>query len=337
MGKYDTFKDGYARETTPGTSVIDGVGDTAYVFGATSRESDHPSPTTNIVYTSTGVNTKEVGAGLLWKGPYELQGTYTLYMQNGILCELALGKSSTAGADPYTHTITPTTDGTAIPSLTINHEREGDATDEEYQFLGCKVNSLTLRQDLSAEIPALIGIVNWMGMKAQDGIALTTAPALPATANTDGYAALTRTWDTGGDNLSIDGLQTIDIVIANGLAPVYAHSYDGGTYTGRWPFQILEAQRKTYRIALTMHQNTIERKIWDALIATGNTQDCVFKWTRGTNDYIQVTATDCQVLTHELKTPEVGELLIEEVIMEPRAMSIEVKDSIPKARYGESA
>ena len=32
MGKYDTFKDGYAQETTFATSIIDGVGDTAYLW-----------------------------------------------------------------------------------------------------------------------------------------------------------------------------------------------------------------------------------------------------------------------------------------------------------------
>jgi hypothetical protein len=337
MGKYDTFKDGYARETTfkDGTT-IDSVDDTAYLFGAVSQESIHPSPTTNILYTATGVNTKEVGAGLLWKGVFDLRGTYGLVMQNGILCEMAMGKSSTSGSDPYTHTITPTTDGSLLPSFVINHEREGDATDEEYQFLGCKIDVLKLFHDLS-EPSGLIAIVDWQAAKAQDGIALTNAPALPATANTNPYSntGLTRTWDTAGDNLAIDGLQSIEISIGNTLVPLYAHTYDGGTYTGRWPYQFLEGQRKMYRIVMTMHQNTIERKIWDALIATGNTQDCLFKWTRSTNDYIQVTATDCQVLQHELKTPRVGETLIEEVILEPRAMSIEVKDSIAGGLYGE--
>ncbi|MHA2266123.1 MAG: hypothetical protein ACXAEN_27325 [Candidatus Thorarchaeota archaeon] len=304
MGKYDTYKDGYARESTPGTSVIDGVGDTAYLFGAMSQEFEHPSPTAERRATATGVNAREVAAGLVFKSAFDCRGMYGFWLQNGIIFELTLGKSSTAGADPYTHTITPTTDGTAIPSLTINHEREGDATDEEYQFLGCKVDSLVLFQDLSSEVPLLGAKVEWMAMQAQDGIALTTAPALPATANTAGYHNLTRTWDPNGDNLSIDGMQTLEVSIVNGVRPLYTHTYDGGTYTGRWPYQLIEASEKQYQIRFTMHENTIERKIWDTLIGTTETKDLTLKWTRSANDYITITATDCSVLQCQRKTPQ---------------------------------
>lgn len=335
MGKYDQFVDGYARETTFATSVIDQATDTAYLWGAISQESIHPSPTTTINYTATGVNTKEVGAGNLWKGVFDLRGMYGIRMQNGILCWAAMGKSSTAGSDPYTHTITPTTDGTLLPSFTINHERKGDATNEEYQFLGCKVDGLKLSHDLRPERNFLIAIVDWVASKAQDGVALNTTPALPATAVTTSYPAPSRSWDVNGTPVSLDGLQTIDIAIANGLTPSFAHSWDGGTYTGRWAYEFTEAPRKTYRINMTLHQTTIERALWDELIATGNTKDLEVKWTRNTNDYIKVTATDCQVIQHEIKTPAVGVTLIEEVILEPRAMSIEVKDSIAGSLYGE--
>lgn len=332
---YTSFKDGYARETTfkDGTT-IDDAADTAYLFGAVSQESVHPSPTTVMNYTSTGVNTKEVGVGLLWKGVFDLRGMYGLRMQNGILCEMVMGKSSTGAGPPYTHTITPTTDGALLKSFVINHEREGTATDEEYQFLGCKVDSLVLSQDLQ-DANFLMAKVEWMAAKAQDGIALTTPPALPATANTASYIELTRTWDSAGTPVSLDGLKSIEIVIANGLYPVYAHTYDGGVYTGRWPYEFGEAQRKQYRINLVLHQNTIERKLWDELIATGNTKDAVFTWTRSANDYIKVTASDCQVIQHDLKTPPVGDTLLEQVVLEPRALSIEVKDSIAGAAYGE--
>lgn len=335
MGKYDTFKDGYARETTPGTSVIDGAGDTAYMFGAMSQEFEHPSPTTEAISVATGVNAREVAAGLVFKSGFDLRGMYGFWMQNGIICELTLGASSTAGTDPYTHTITPTTDGTVIPSLTINHEREGDATDEEYQFRGCKVDSLVMFQDLSSEVPLLGAKVEWMAMNAADGIALTNAPALPATANTNGFHNLTRTWDPNTDNKALDGLQKLEISIANGLVPLRTHRTDGGTYTGRWPYQLLEATEKQYMIRMLLHESTVERKIWDTLIGTTETKDVVFKWTRSANDYIEVTASDCTVLSCQRKSAVVGELLLEEVVLKPRAMSISVKDSIAKARYGE--
>jgi len=328
---YSSFKDGYAKETTPGTSAITGVGDTAYLWGAMFDPAQHPSPKATVRFTGTGVNVKEVAASQLFKQRMSLEGFYGLVVQNGIPIWAAMGKSSTASS---IHTITPTTDGTDLPSFTINHEQEGTATDEEYQFLGCKIDSLTLVHDMN-DPNLLMAQMNWLAMKAQDGIALTTAPALPATANTDPYVNLTRTWDYGSGNVSLDGLKKVSIVIANGLNPLYAHSWDSGTYTGQWPWRLHEAKRKAYRIVLDMHPVTVERQLWDELISLTNTKELYFKWTRSTNDYIEVTATDCQVIEHELKTPKVDELLIEQVVLEPRALSFSVKDSIAGGLYGE--
>jgi hypothetical protein len=177
--------------------------------------------------------------------------------------------------------------------------------------------------------------VEWMAGKATDGIALTNDPILPATANANSYITLERKWDSAGTPVSIDGLQSIEIAIANGLRPIYAPTWDTGTYTGQWVQEFLEANRKQYKIRMLLHPNTIERALWDELIATGNTKDATFKWVRGTNDYILVTASDCQVVEHQLITPAAEEGLLEEVILEPRALSIEVKDSIAGGFYGE--
>jgi hypothetical protein len=132
---YTQFRDGYKIESNESkpfgtfrTSTITAVGDTTYLFGAVSQKSVHPSPTAMMQYTTTGYNVKEVGVGLLYKSHMVLRGMYGLRMQNGILCWAAMGVSSTAGADPYTHTITPTTDGSRIPSFTINHEQKGTMT-----------------------------------------------------------------------------------------------------------------------------------------------------------------------------------------------------------------
>jgi len=173
-------------------------------------------------------------------------------------------------------------------------------------------------------------------MQAADGIALTNAPSLPPTANTNPYVNLTRTWDFGGGNTSLDGLTKVSIVIANGLTPLYAHSWDAGTYTGQWPWRLHEAKRKEYRIVLEMHQTTIERALWDELITLSNTKELYFKWTRSTNDYIECTATDCQVVQHDIKsTGKDQELNIVQVVLEPRALSFSIKDSIAGGYYGE--
>jgi hypothetical protein len=328
---YTEFRDGYAVETTPGTSAITLIGDTAYILGAVMQASEHPSPKATMRYTATGYNVKEVGANLLWKANFSCRGVYYLIMQNGIPIYLALGDSSTVGD---IHTLVPFTDGSPIPSITINTEQRGSATNEEYQFMGCKVDSLTMIYDMK-DAPFLMAKIEYMAMGAQDGIALTTAPALPATANTDVYTNLERKWDSGGTPVNLDGLQYLEIQIINGLRPVYGHTWDTGAYTGRWPYQLLEASRKQYKIIMDLHPNTIERALWDELIAAGSNNEMTFKWTRSATDYILVTATDCYVTQHDIITPEAGETLIERVIIEPRALSVDVSDAIADARYGD--
>ena len=328
---YTEFRDGYEVEAAPGTSEITLVGDTAYLLGAVSQKSVHPSPKALMRYTATGYNVKEVGADLLWKANFSLRGMYGLVMQNGLPIYLALGDSSTAGD---VHTLVPFTDGSPIPSVTINHEQRGSATNEEYQFMGCKIDSLTLIHDMR-EAPFLMAKIEWMAMEAQDGIALTTAPALPATANTDAYVTLERLWDSGGTPIALDGLQYVEITIGNGIKPVYGHTWDGGVYTGRFPYMLLEAPRKQYQIVMDLHPNTIERVLWDELIAAGTKKDMTFKWERSATDYILVTATDCYVTSHELITPEVGDTLVERVVIEPRGLSVDVSDALADARYGD--
>jgi len=334
---YTEFRDGYKIESTETpaygtfrTSTITGIGDITYLFGAVSQESVHPSPVAMMQYTNTGYNTKEVGAGLAWKSHFMLRGMYGLVMQNGVLCWAAMGKSSTAGV---VHTITPTTDGARIPSFTINHEQKGTATNEEYQFLGCKVDSLALVFDMK-DAPFLMAKVEWLAGEAQDGIALTNDPALPATANPNAYVQCERTWDTGGTPVAIDGLQRVEIHIANGLLPVMAHTWDTGTYTGMWVQEFLEANRKQYQIKMLLHPNTVERRMWDSLIATTTAITSTFKFIRSATDYILVTATG-PIVEHQLITPKVGDTLLEQVVIEPYTMSIDVSDLLAGSAYGE--
>ena len=334
MGIYTAFKFGYAKEATFRTSVIDGVGDTAYLLGAFSEAAKHPSAVYDTIPIGPGYNSLEVSAGNMFESQAQMRGFYVLRMQNGIPCWMAMGKSVTAGTDPYTHTITPYTDGTLLPSFTINIEEEGTATDEEFQWTGCKVDSLVLSHD-AATVNCLIAKMEWMAAKEADGIALTTAPQLPATASTGPYMALERKYDIAGANLSIDGLQRIDIIIRNGLEPLNAHTWDTGVYTGEWPYAFLEANMKDYEIQMLLHPSTVERAIWDDKRTHTNTKNYTFKWTRSANDYIKVTASKCHVLEHEKSTPRAGERMMVVVRMVPETMSIEVKDSIVGGRYGE--
>jgi len=332
---YTQWKDGYAVEATfKDNTTLNDAADVAYLLGAISEESQWPSPTYSINYNPTGVNAKEVAAGLLWKSQASLRGMIGLVMQNGVPIWLAMGNSATVAT---VHTITPYTDGTLLPSIVIQHEESGTATTEEYQFQGVKVDSLVLSHDMKKGAPnVLMAKLEIMAGFAEDpGFALAADPALPATANASPYVSLTRTWDYGAGNVALNGLQKVEIAIINGLEPLYAHSWDTGVYTGRWPYAFAEAAQKLYHITLTLAKNTIERLLWTELITAANTKELYFKWTRSATDYIAVTATDCQIKSHEVKTPKKGEGDMVVVEIEPRALSFEVKDLVAAGAYGD--
>ena len=331
---YTEFKDGYAIESsaaggTYGTSTIIAATQT-YLWGVVSQKAVHPSPRTSVIYRATGALAQEVPATYLWKRQFDLTGMYAVGLQNGILLWAGMGKSTTAGAGPYTHTIIAPDDGAQLPSFTIQHERTGTATDWASQFTGCKVANLTLT--CGQESKYLIGRMDWIAQKAADpAFVLTNDPILPPTATISPYYfnGMTRTYN----GASIDGLVDMELTISPDLTPVFAHKWDAGTWTGQWLHSLIEGTRKQYK--LTLHLTPGSDDIWDDSVSQATTSDFVFKWTKSANDYIQITCTDCPIIYHELQTPEVGNTLIDVVECEPRSVTIEVKDMIAGGYYGE--
>lgn len=335
MGVYTAFIDGYIIEASDayGTSVITAAGDITYLWGATSQKSVHPSPTMEVIYGPVGIGAQEVTAGEVWKGREVLTGLYGMGMQNAIPLWAVMGKSSTTGpvGSIYTHTITVPTAVAGVlpllPSFTIQHEMAGTATNWQAQFLGCKVASLTLLCGFENRI--LMCMMDWLAQIAVKGtFELTSAPILPPTKNEEPYhfVNMTRTWDYGGTNVALDGLIDMELTINPDIIPHYAGR-------DRNLKSQLEGPRKQYTLKMRYHQGS--SAIWEELIASSNAKELYFKFTRGTDDYIEITLTDCQITGHELVTPEVGEALVEEVTMEPTSVSITVKDKIAGSYYGE--
>lgn len=329
MGVYTEFVDGYAVESTYGTSIITGAGDTTYLFGLIGHETAYyPSPSFDMVRGATALSSQEYAQAQLGKGRAQLMGMLPVGIQNGVLLWAVMGKSSTTGSDPYTHTITvpSAVDGVLplLPSFTLQHERKGTATDWALQYTGCKVAGLRLVT--TWDTPYLVGRVDWIAQEASDpGFVLTNAPALPATASTGPYHFnnLTRTFDGN----AVDGLVGLELAILPGLKPIYTHRWSGSTYKGHYPESLVEATAKEYELRLAYHPGSDD--LWDELVTTtDNTKDIVLKWTRSTNDYIQITCTDCWVVDHETVSPGWDDKFTEQVTIHPRSLSIEVKDSI---------
>jgi hypothetical protein len=332
---YTAFKFGYKMESTYGTPIITAAGDTTYSWGVVSPESTFSS-STSIHKRASGYTAKEVPAGFTWKGRFNTRIMLGLTMQNGVLLWAAMGNSSTAGADPYTHTITPFTDGSSlIPSFTMVAERSGTATDWSQRYEGMKIDSLSLVHD-TQDINELMARADFIAQQGTDpGFMLTNDPALPTTATTGSYPEPVVTWDSAGTPVAVDGITQVEATIHNGLIPRYGHGWDAGTYTGRYPRSLLEAPTKEYFVRLLFHPTTIEDDLWDETVATGNTKNMTIKWTKSTNDYILLTFRDCHCAVYDANVPEPADSLFDSVHIYPEALSVEVKDSLAGGAYND--
>ena len=319
MGVYTHWTDGYLLEAAYGTSLIAAAGTQTNSIGVLSEDAIHPSPKSEVIYADPGGSTKEAAAGAHWKGPEELRGAYTIVLQNGILLYLAIGSSSSAAS---VHTITPTV-ASAMPSISIQHDLTGTAADWGTQFAGVK--ALNLELNCTEQDQYLWANVDWVAQSATNiGFISTNTPVLPPTATAAPYLfnSLTATFD---GNSFKDGLTDLQVSISPNLKV-----WRDGTRTIPEP---LDGPRMKY--ILKFKYTPADSTFWDEAATTTTTGDVVLKWTKSANDYIQITFSDCPVTHYEQKSPTVGKPLIEDVMLEPRAISVAVKDAIAASYYGE--
>ncbi len=343
MGTYSEWIDGYVLETTWGTTAIGASNVTAYKIGLLGDE----SPTTwetigQSLYAPTAVNAQEVAAERLFKTRFTTTCAMTVGMQNALLLYLVMGKSSTTGpvSSIYTHTITPPTAVAGVlpelPSVTWQHEKKGSATDWATQMLGAKVGRLSLACNTDRQ--QLIATASWLAKQPTDpAFVLDNAPALPATANALPFILNNTTISYNSVDIS-EYVRGIDLEIFPDIRQVFGHTWTGGTYDGHWPNTFIENFRKGYTLKLIVTPWADD--VYDDLISVTNTaaalKDGYIQFTRhSSDDYIKMDFTDLMVLQHPLTTPEQGGEELVEIVMEPRALSITVKDKLAGSVYGE--
>lgn len=317
MGTYTGWEDGYLLETTYGTSLIANTNTQTNSLGILAEDAIHPSPQTDILYTPTGGSRQSADGGV-WKGAERLRGSYVVVPQNGVLLYLVMGASSTAAA---VHTITPTTG--RLPSVTIQHDLTGTASDWGTQYKGTQIQRLELSCNYDTRY--LWANVDWVAQAASNaGFVSTNTPVLPTTATTAPYTFKSMTFTYDGDSYR-DNLTEVSFVIDPDL-----HLWNDGTRTMPQP---IEGDRVKYQ--LRFKHNPPSSTFWDDLVSTGNNKDAVLKWAKSTDDYIQINMTELHIAHHEQRSPTVNNELIEEVICEPREVSIAVKDTVTDSYYGE--
>jgi len=92
------------------------------------------------------------GPFMLRAGAKEVDGSISFALQNARMIAYALGKVSTTGSGPYTHTITPVGSGESLPSFTIqNHNKLLGFT---RNYVGGKVDSLTITASAEEAVTA---------------------------------------------------------------------------------------------------------------------------------------------------------------------------------------
>jgi hypothetical protein len=79
---------------------------------------------------------------MLRQGAKEVDGSLSVALQNARLIAFALGKVSSTGTAPYTHTITTVGRGEELPSLTVQNHNSLQGLTRNY--VGGKVDSLTI-------------------------------------------------------------------------------------------------------------------------------------------------------------------------------------------------
>lgn len=79
---------------------------------------------------------------MLRQGAKEVDGSLSVALQNARLIAFALGKVSSSGTAPYTHTITTVGRGEELPSLTVQNHNSLQGLTRNY--VGGKVDSLTI-------------------------------------------------------------------------------------------------------------------------------------------------------------------------------------------------
>ena len=288
---YDITKVGVKKETTWGTSAITGAGDTTYLIGVLADTVVLPYPQTDIFTAGSAPDSRlPQDSVILREFP---RGQFTFAVLDGWPIWLCLGKSSTTGTNPYTHSITAATPDMDLPSFTLHHElldSKGVLDDWTWQLKGLRVVEWELSCEKDPDNPLLQLQISILGKDA-DPVAfkLDNDPS-SRIANAQPFhwghlSSGTMTWK--GANLN--NLTRVSIRGSTNAFNVFS------SYT-KTPSTMVMPEFSIVTVELTFQPPEGDLFL-DDLIAGTMTGDLVLKWERGTNDYIQFNGTDCVILS----------------------------------------
>lgn len=317
-------------------------GTATWLFGEMAENFTMPSPKPVVneipIYSSYDVSSLE-------QTKIVVEGQIPFTMKNGIELYYAFGVCSTTTANgaPYTHAITGIDASADLPSRSWHGKTAGGTTDLNFDVSGMKTAALSLTSGIGARSSNLMAQLSYVGSTYIDSVAgddlsnaavaQTTAPVLPPTANNTPYrmgpAAANITWD----NTNFTELLHVNYTMTNLLQPRFTNqdgTDDYGITKSRWAQFVHELGVRRHRFLFTVIQK--KQQLLESLLDQLN-KGFVIKWERGTNDYIQLTASNTELLGHEMAYAVPGTKALYIVPVQPKSVAVEVKDAIPIAYY----
>lgn len=241
------------------------------------------------------------------------EGSIPMILQNGELLAMLMGKCTTTGSDPYTHTITGTN---TLKSMCMEAILNDGTNDFIRYFRGTKINKGTLeaaeKERLKFSIDVITAIAEKTAQTRSTITLLTTKPYFF-------YQGVLSLWGT-----EFARLKSFSLSVDNMLSPEW---YIQST-TGQYAHEI-NAQERAYEMKCTVVVD--DTTIFDH-IGTDTAFDIDLTFTRtAASDTLQIknpTAKKCNLKSAPHILPASGGNIPVELTIIPRGMEFVVIDAI---------
>jgi hypothetical protein len=331
---YDTFYLGWAAETTEGTSLITGAGDTAYIWGSVAENTPLFDPVWATEEPIPDYGERYQAAELTKTIPSTGGQAFAFLPRNGIPFYYVMGKSSTAAT---VHTLTTQSQSSGViaelPTLTFHAERiDSDSvlSDWSTQYKGMK--NAAARIFVGDDTPTLTCVFGWVGMSVADpAFVLTSKPSNPTGTYTapGHYNWPSSTHKYGTTPATVEGVTGWELRVTNGtyaIPPQYGDTFAHAVYQGAK--QLIELD-VTYRPqAQTLHD--------DLLSKSTQSKDWEFEFVRhATDDKLKFYCHNAVLIDHPTIQPVSADGFVTKATFRLSQLTITVTDQINASFYGE--
>lgn len=206
-----------------------------------------------------------------------LNGNFTYEVVTGEFLGAILGSNSVLGSDPYTHTMVHTNQ--LIPSFSIQAPIVKNTADVIMEFLGCRVNTATLKVSDSDE--KLMCDINYLAATPIDGSSVETPTPVISDPFMFKYGVLSSTTLYAGPKARV---YDFEAKIDNKCSPDHVSGYE------YYPYDIVPGKVDfgELKVVLGVDDDTE----WDECIgAPGTLHDFSYLFTRGANDTLEISGT----------------------------------------------